>query len=195
MADTIHQRMASVMKAVHGVKKNDFNPQGKYKYAGHEAVTAALRDEYVRTGIIRSASVKSHTRGNDGCLSVLVAVRWTNADNPADFWEVDSLGEAPSPTKAREPTGQQAGVAVSYAVKIAELKQFSLTGDDTTDNEANDHPGDALVAEFVDGFAKCSTMLEIEELNARVRENWRAVQGEQAALFAARGEAMKRIAK
>lgn len=137
----VYQRMRAVMKDVRGVGKSQYNSQAHYKYAGHEAVTEALRDAYVKHGIVRTADViRSEREG--GLLRLHVLVSWINVDNPEDRYSVTMVGESMSPTKAREPTSTQSGVALSYAVKNAEFKAFSLTGDDTPDAEKQDEERD-----------------------------------------------------
>jgi hypothetical protein len=189
----IHQRMQAVMKAVHGVAKNAHNPQGNYKYAGHEQVTAALRDEYVRFGIVRTASVESYSREH-GTVSMLVLVRWASVDAPADCVEVRMLGECPPVTKSGVPTGQQAGIALSYAVKMAELKAFALTGDTTPDNEDNDRTNEQA-EDFLRQFEECTTVQEIEALSLEVRGAGQAVSSYRKELLKARADAMGRVSK
>jgi hypothetical protein len=128
----IFQRMHAVMQDVKGVAKDSYNPHGKYKYQGHTAVTAALREAYVKHGIVRCADIDKVER-EGGLLRLYVRVTWINIDNPSDRHIVETLGESAKMTSSGEASPVQAGVALSYAVKIAELKAFSLTDDDTPD--------------------------------------------------------------
>ncbi len=189
---SIHQRMAAVMKAVRGVAKSEFNQHGKYKYAGHEQVTDALRDEYTRLGILRTASVLEYTRTPDGTLQLYVAVRWACVDKPDDAVEVKVLGEAPTTTSTGKATGQQAGIALSYAVKMAEPKAFSLTGDATPNPEAGDKVNEQA-EDFLRQFAECQTAQEVEALSVEIRSAGSSVSAYRQELLAARTEAMKRI--
>jgi hypothetical protein len=191
---SIHERMALVMKDVHGVAKSSFNQHGKYKYAGHEAVTASLRDAYVLRRILRTASVKSFARTTDGTLQLLVSIRWANIDAPSDFVEVDVLGEAPTTTSSGKATGQQAGIAFSYAVKMAELKAFSLTGDDTPNNEDGDRTNEQG-EDFLRQFEECQTVQEVEALSIEVRQAGSAVASYRQDLLKARAAAMARVSK
>lgn len=133
----IYQRLRAVMGDVVGVGKHEENRHGGYAYAGHEAVTAALRGAYVKHGIHRSATVLEDDR-NGGFLRLRVEVKWTNVDNPDDFHAVTVIGESPPVTKSGAPSPVQSGIAFSYAVKNAEFKVFALTGDDTPDAEEDD---------------------------------------------------------
>lgn len=189
----IHQRMHAIMKAVRGVAKSDFNQHGKYKYAGHEAVTASLRDEYVKQGIVRSASVLSFARTPDGTLQLLVEVRWQCADAPESY-AVQVLGEAPTTTSSGKATGQQAGIAFSYAVKMAELKAFSLTGDDTPNNEDGDRTNEQG-EDFLRQFEECKTVQEVEALSREVRDAGASVASYRQELLKARADAMARVGK
>lgn len=128
----IFQRMNGVMKDVRGVAKDQFNRHGNYKYQGHLAVAAALRESYVEHGIVRSAEVTKAER-EGGLLRLYVDVSWINIDNPSDRHVVRSMGESAKMTTSGEASPVQVGVAMSYAVKVAELKAFSLTDDDTPD--------------------------------------------------------------
>jgi len=191
---TIHQRMHAVMKAVRGVAKSSFNQHGKYKYAGHEQVTDALRDEYVKNGIIRSASVQQFARTSDGTLQLLVRVTWANVENPTDCYFVDALGEAPTTTSSGKATGQQAGIALSYAVKLAEMKAFALTGDDTPNPEDGDEANETVGA-FIDRFEAAQTVADIDAISADVKYAGSSVAVGRQALLDARGAAMKRVSK
>lgn len=191
---SIEERMAAVMKAVSGVKKDQWNPHGKYKYAGHEQVTHALRDAYVKHGILRTASVKQHARDVHGTLSLLVRITWINVDNPKDTVAVDVVGEAPTTTSSGKATGQQAGVALSYAVKQAEFKAFSLLGDDTP-NPEDDDEASPVIGEFIERFQAATSVADIEAISADVRAAGSAIASGRAALLDARAEAMKRVSK
>jgi len=191
---SLHDRMARVMIDVHGVAKSDFNQHGKYKYAGHEAVTASLRVAYVKHRILRTASVKSFARTQDGTLQLLVAVRWASVDSPLDHVEVDVLGEAPTTTSSGKATGQQAGIAFSYAVKMAEIKAFSLTGDDTPNNEDGDRTNEQA-EDFLRQFEECKTVQEVEALSREVREAGSSVASYRQELLKARADAMARVGK
>lgn len=133
----IHQRIHAVMCDVRGVGKHEENKHQGYKYAGHEAVTAALREAYTRHRIVRSVTVLEDVR-DGGLLRLRVQTTWTNIDDPADAVSVITVGESPSVTKNGAASPVQSGIAFSYAVKNAEFKMFALTGDDTPAAEETD---------------------------------------------------------
>lgn len=132
----IYQRMNAVMKKVTGVGKNQRNEHQRYNYAGHEAVTAALRTAYVECGIVRSAQIVSLIRDSKETVTIHGEVTWVNIDEPSEKHTVSMFGEAPA-TSSRDKgplaSATQVGVAFSYMVKMAEFKVFALTGDDTPD--------------------------------------------------------------
>jgi len=189
---TIYDRLHAIMKDVRGVGKTQFNQHGKYKYAGHEQVTEALRDAYVKHKVVRSASVEKYDRTADGTLQLYVVVEWRCSDNPESFCSVGVLGEAPTTTSNGKATGQQAGVALSYAVKLAELKRFSLTGDDTPNPEENDESND-IVSGFIDRFDSAKTVADVEAISGDIKAAGNSVGKGRQALLEARTEAMKRV--
>jgi hypothetical protein len=190
----LHERIAAVMRAVRGVKKSERNTHANYNYAGHEALTDALRDHYVKHGIVRTASVVEWKR-DGGHLSVVVKVSWINVDDPNDRHEVLMLGESPPVTKNGQGSPVQAGIALSYAVKNAEFKTFALTGDDTPDAASMDNQTPDLVLDFVERYQEASTVQDIDDINAAVKSEWSKVSKHRAELVAARGEAMKRVSE
>lgn len=187
---TIYQRMNAVMKDVRGVGKHSSNPQGGYKYAGHEAVTEALRDAYVRHGIVRTANVVKTEILERGLLVLTVRVSWICDDEPSSRHEVEMPGLQSSVKKDGSMAPVQVGMALSYAVKNAEFKCFSLTGDDTPDTESEDDdrgeqrydepqgndPAQALAVEYLGRFTECQTPEDLKKLNDTIKANWDKVK-------------------
>lgn len=136
----IYQRMANVMRDVPRIHK-DANMMGRFKYAGHDKLTEKLQPAYLRHGVMRTVAVASSERDEQYNLSVEVFVTWVNVDKPEDCLMVRVFGSATSGkdkhSKPRpEPT--QEGIAVSYAVKVAEFKNLCIYGDDTPDADASE---------------------------------------------------------
>lgn len=130
----IFQKLNAVQREVRGVGKNSYNQHQRYNYAGHEAVTEALRDAYVKHGIIRTATVVDSELDEKACYRATVDVSWVNIESPEDRHTVRMVGLAPSTSsKGPQAAATQSGVALSYAVKLAEFKVLALTGDDTPD--------------------------------------------------------------
>lgn len=206
---TIYQRMNAVMKDVRGVGKHSSNPQGGYKYAGHEAVTEALRDAYVRHGIIRTANVVKTEILDRGLLVLTVRISWICDDEPTSRHEVEMPGLQSSVKKDGGMAPVQVGMALSYAVKNAEFKCFSLTGDDTPDTEAADDdrgeydqrsedPSGArnLAVEYLGRFTEVRDTGELDALKKEIRANWanvKTVQGIAERMVEAQRKAQQRL--
>lgn len=203
----IYQRMNAVMADVVGVGKTSYNKQGRYNYAGHEAVTAALRDAYVRHGIVRTAHVL-HDEREGGLLRMRVEVRWANVDDPSDSVSVVMVGESPPVTSSGVASAVQSGIALSYAVKNAEFKAFALTGDDTPDAEETDDGAarpptstgegvsDSVYRAMLTMLETAATKEQLDQVRARVREHVSQLSPDQTkSLAAARDAAASRLAQ
>lgn len=132
----IYQKIQQVMKRVHGVEKTSENKHGKFKYAGHEAVTAALRDVFVEVGIVREIDVVEHA-AIAGVVHMLVRVRHVDVED-GTFTECRMFAVQPTQTSGGAFTAQQPGQALSYAVKCVEFKLFALTGDPEPDSDSTE---------------------------------------------------------
>lgn len=136
MTDTkpnLFQRIQAVMREVAYIEKGSRNNHQGYSYTGHDTLTAILHPLYVKHGIVRSARMLSGTLNAGQCFVAECEITWVNVDDPADRHSVTLTTLAPSTSKTPQPAATMPGVALSYAVKTAEFKLFSLTGDDTPD--------------------------------------------------------------
>src|SRR5690606_21588550 len=132
----IHQKINQVMRAVKGVAKNSRNKFADYDYAGHEAVTAALREHYAAIGITRTVSMISCDVLDGGLVKVCVDVTYTDVeDGSKEVCRMFALQHSQT-KKGAGVTAQQVGQALSYAVKNVEFKVFSLTGSGENDSDA-----------------------------------------------------------
>jgi hypothetical protein len=177
----IYQRINAIMRDVPGVRKERNNPQGRYAYAGHEDVTAALHAGYVKHGVVRTATVLKCDILDGGTVMLNVRVSWVSKDDPADRLEVDMPAIQSSVRKEGNLSPVQVGMALSYAVKNAEFKCFALTGDDTPDTEEEDHREPAAdTSEFANGagqehlrrFEAAQTMDEWKAVNEDIKSKW-----------------------
>lgn len=141
----IYEKIQKVMQAVKGVEKDSTNTHARYKYAGHEAVTEALRGHFAELGIVRQVSVSSCDILNGGTVQIMVRVSYVDVEDASRI-DVDMPAIQPSQTKSKDVTAQQVGQAVSYAVKNVEFKLFSLTGDTEPDSDSMPPPHDDLEA-------------------------------------------------
>ena len=133
----IYQRIREVRREVFGIDKKGKHTHG-FAFVKHDDVTAALSGLFVKWGIDREVSVVEAVR-NGRVLGMRVMVAWVNVDDPKDrkAIEVYAEGVDQGVTKSGEPNvdGLTSGKAISYAVKTAELKNFCLVGDTTSDSE------------------------------------------------------------
>lgn len=132
----IYQRLHRIRSEVQTIEKS-----GKHKhfaYAKHDDVTATLAPLYLKYGVDREVSI-TETGRIGSVLSVRGWIKWVNIDNPDDCKQVGIFAEGVDVgfRQGGEPNidGLAVGKAISYAVKIAELKNFCLVGESTPDNE------------------------------------------------------------
>lgn len=139
---TIHTKIHAVMQRVEKIRKDLENPHHKYRYIGHDDVTIAVRTAFAEVGIVQTVSIIEALRLDGGALGMRVRIRWTDAETADSFVEVESYGESGGEGKSGKftPQPQQVGIALSYAVKIAQLKNFCLVGDDTPDVDEQHGP-------------------------------------------------------
>ncbi len=131
----IYQRMHAVMRELQGIELVKAAGLG-FQIIKHDDVTRALRPLYLKHGIVQTASVEQATQLEGGTTELIVEVRWTNIDEPSEFCAISTIGHATSNAKdkatglmKRDDLG--VGKALSYAVKMAQLKCFSLlSGED-----------------------------------------------------------------
>lgn len=132
----IHQKINQVMLAVKGVTKNSRNKFADYDYAGHEAVTAALREHFAAAQIVRSVSMVSCDVLDGGLVKVCVDVTYTDAEDQSSLVCRMFALQHSQTKKGAGVTAQQVGQALSYAVKNVEFKTFALTGSGENDSDA-----------------------------------------------------------
>jgi len=188
---SIHRKINEVMLKVHGVEKTSVNKaKGNYKFAGHEAVNAALREHFAAVGIVRQASIVrlDVLEGtNVGTLVAHCIVRYTDVSDDS-FIEVPMVAVQPAQTSARTLEAQQVGQCLSYAVKNVEFKLFALTGDnepdsDTTHGERESlQPTDGADAPteraglLLSTFAACATIEQVMSVNDTLKKEWPALK-------------------
>lgn len=215
----IYQKINAVMKLVRGVEKASTNKaKGGYKFAGHEAVTEALRDHFATLGIVRSVSMNALNILDGGTVTAHVTVTYTAVEDGSQA-SFDMFALQPSQTSAKTVEAQQVGQCVSYAVKNIEFKLFALTGDneadsDTTHNEpspmrqkAEEREAAEDASEMISNreraafllkqFATATTMADIETTNATIKAEWKtalgSVKGFAESVVAMRTSAIKRV--
>lgn len=135
---TIHTKMHAVMQRVEKVRKDLENKHHNYNYVGHDDVTIALRTAFVEVGIVQTVTILEAMRLEGNALGMRVGIKWTDVEDGSSV-DVESYGESQAGGKGG-PQPQMVGIALSYAVKCAQLKNFCLVGDDTPDVEEQHGP-------------------------------------------------------
>jgi hypothetical protein len=129
----IYQRINAVMRLVEYVQK-DTNVGGSYKAVSHDMVVSVLRKEMVAQGIVvrptqlKGKYIQLRDKANGINMHLYQGryqVDFVSAENPEEYCRTVVEGHA-------NDNGDKApGKAMSYAVKYAMLKTFSLeTGED-----------------------------------------------------------------
>lgn len=159
MEKNIYQRLAAVMAKVDYVQKE--KKQGmRYSIVTHDAVTAKVRPALLAEGIVyHPINIQHQQSGNR--TEVGLVVRFVNVDNPADFFDVPSLGYG------IDDQDKGPGKAISYAVKYALLKTLGMeTGDDPDlDQEATyHHPDVQLLTSIGQQFASATSIEELDQI-------------------------------
>lgn len=181
MSTGILKARFAVMRDVETLSKTRKNKHHDYYYSGHDDVTDALRPAFNEHGILQTVSVVESTRDESGLLRVKVLIRWTCVEDDS-FHEVFSLGEVDGKGRA-----VQAGQAVSYAVKVAQLKNFMLDGgapdpeathgDERADKRGSDRPvpvapkvevADQQVDLLLDQYKEITNKLELSNLRRSI---------------------------
>src|SRR5688572_5129635 len=116
--------MHQVMKAVSYVQKEEKMVNNQYRFVSHDAVTAKLRPHLIEAGVLVVPRVTKHSQDGNR-TEVDIEVDFVNVEKPEDRITIPMFGFG------IDPQDKGPGKAVSYAVKYALLKAFSLeTGDD-----------------------------------------------------------------
>lgn len=115
----VMQRVHSVMKELSFIAKGDKKVNGMYSYVSHDDVTAAVRVQAVKHGLVIYTDVVAHEiNGNTTVCTVELNV--VNIDDPSDRLVTRAFGYGV------DPQDKGPGKSVSYATKMAMLKTFCL---------------------------------------------------------------------
>ncbi len=158
----VHQRLAAAMGEVSYIQKDDIKPGMKYRVVTHDKVTALVRPALLKHGIVYYPVDLKHTQEGNR-TEVALTVRFVNIDNPADHFDVPSLGFG------LDSQDKGPGKAISYSVKYALLKAMGLeTGDDPDLDQKTEHieeartaPDGSVVPDLFQALVECSNEIEI----------------------------------
>lgn len=131
----IYQRLNKVRESVPFVAKDEKLISGKYKAVTHDAVTGLIREHLIKHGVMIVPSLVSSRVANSGITTgkgipyiryeATYCVKFVNCDDPQDFVEMHIESHA------LDEGDKAPGKAMSYAVKYAMLKLFSIeTGEE-----------------------------------------------------------------
>lgn len=130
----IHQRMLccmaeieSVEKGREAVVKTKSGGEFRFKFAGHDAVAAAVHPIYTKCGVYPLPVLDSWEQQQDTTI-MTGKVRFINVDKPEDFLEVPGLGYG------QDAGDKGPGKAFSYFTKMVHLKALLLESGEP-DNE------------------------------------------------------------
>jgi hypothetical protein len=171
----IYQRIQRVKQEVSGVDKRGRHAQN-FAFIKHDDVTAALSGLFVKFGIDREVTAVSIEQRENVC-EMWVAISWVNVDRPEDRKTVRVFAEGVNVIRQNgvvNKDGLATGKALSYAVKMAELKNFCLVGDTTPDAERGGGsfesapqvapPSSEDYAKLVELYKSCSTVKELQAI-------------------------------
>lgn len=132
----IYERINEIRKQVDYIQKDIDKKKLGYAAVSHDMVTASLRSALIEHGVIilptlMDSDVKDTGTTTSSGIPIIryeatINVRFVNMDAPEDFFEIDI------PAHANDHGDKAPGKALSYAVKYAMLKVFSL---ETGENE------------------------------------------------------------
>lgn len=132
----IHQRIHGAMADAKPVEKTSKDGV-KFKFHGHEGVSAmvkALAEKWrfvIEAQVTNSEMQMLEIYGKLRPLTILtVSVSFINIDNPIDRMDSMTVGYGV------DESDKGPGKALSYAIKMAELKTFSIHDGEKLDNEA-----------------------------------------------------------
>lgn len=156
----IYQRINEVRKEVAYIQK-DAKVQG-YKAVSHDMVVAALRPALINHGIViypsllKGEMVPTGTATSSGTPIMRYeaehVVTFINVDDKDDFVQMTISSHA------NDHGDKAPGKAVSYAVKTAELKMFSLETGDNDESRVEGAASDVFTHQTKSDFA--NTMLQ-----------------------------------
>jgi len=151
----IYQRINAVRKKVEYVQKDaTVNGGGTYRAVTHDMVTAVLRDALIENGIVvitdqrMSESIPVGSTKNGAPIIRYEAwyeVSFINIEKPDDRLSIRVQAHA------NDSADKAPGKAMSYAVKYAMLKTFSLeTGENEESRMENDRRGKLVIEHLKD---------------------------------------------
>lgn len=138
----VHQKINAVMRAVHLVQKTgkQSGGGGNFDYHKHDDVTYCLREAMIEHGLVCYPRCFEFVR-TDRIVKFMVELKYVGMDDgDAAIVIVPAESAAKGKNAAIVSDDKQIGVALSYAIKNAQLKVFMLT--DKFNPDAEEREGD-----------------------------------------------------
>lgn len=178
----LHQRINEVRRRNEYIRKTK-EVDGKYKVVTHDQVTAALRDDLVKFGVIIAPTLVSGEVRDTAAMTkqyrlplirfeAVFDVAFINADNPADR-EILRI-----PAHALDTGDKAPGKALSYAVKSAMLKMFSIeTGEDEEERKEAEVVEGSITVKQMEAFtAEIDALPPCDDLKERAHKLWEKIR-------------------
>ncbi len=203
--NNIRQRCLAVMAELKGVGRDGFNQHHKYRFTPHDVISGLLHDLFVKHGIDQEVSVLAARRlDGSATLELEVEISWVNVDKPNERKTVRCYGHSTPAGRTKEggyvaPDDLGVGKALSYAVKYAQLKNFTLTGDSTPDLEDDDKPAETAkppvavseIEALLDGLMKAKNSDELSRIGDVATSYMDQLSADQQKILAAAWKAAK----
>lgn len=151
----IYQRVNEVRKQVAYIKKDA--KVLNYKAVTHDAVIATIRPSLIENGIITVPTLVDESMAPTGTKTksgtpimryeAKFCISFVNMDEPQDRIEMSV------PAHANDEGDKAPGKALSYAVKMAELKLFNIETGESDESRIEALPMSAFNAETMEQFA------------------------------------------
>lgn len=160
----LFQRINEVRKAIGYVQKDKSvsTGGGSYKAVTHDTVTAMVRPEMVKHGVIcfpeltSSASLPKEEGSKQFRYEATYAFHFVNMDEPTDRLTITIQAHA------MDNADKAPGKALSYAKKYALLKLFEI---ETGEDEESRYQTDAFdVIPYLEAIEKSTTILELQSM-------------------------------
>lgn len=163
----IYQRIHGAMTDAKPVAKTQKDGI-KFKFHGHEGVSAmvkALAEKWrfvIEASVIERELQVLELYGKPRPLCILtVRVRFVSIDNPTDHMESVTVGYGV------DESDKGPGKALSYAIKMAELKTFSIHDGEKLDNEEFCYEHEREEKKFNDAKQEWAQLVKKLELNMK----------------------------
>jgi hypothetical protein len=140
------------------IQKSDLKVNGQYKFVSHDDVAEKVHPMLVKHRVLALPTTLSTSQEGNRTV-IMLRVHFVNVDKPEDQFFIDMPGYGV------DPSDKGPGKAISYALKYALLKAFTLeTGEDPDKDSKSRHEPPACL-EFDLAIPSSFTEAEKKRLN------------------------------